>query len=293
MKKFIYLALIAALPFTSCVSKSSADKLQGEKDSLALIVAAKDSVINDVFLSLNGIAENLNVIKERENIISSSIDSGDIKKQSTAKISEDIESINQLLIQNRETISRLQHNAAMLKKANVKVAALEKLIKEMTTQIEAKDAEIVTLKDELRQRNIQVTELTGAVTGLNTKVADLSESKNKLEGEVKSQGDILNTAYYIVGSQKELLGKEIVYKSGFIGRTLKINENRSLDSFTQVDIRNFDEVIIGKKGVSLVSSHPTGSYEFVMNDKDVFSSLVITDKTKFWEYSKVLVISYK
>ena len=43
----------------------------------------------------------------------------------------------------------------------------------------------------------------------------------------------------------------------------------------------------------LVSSHPAGSYEFVMNADGVFEELQIKDKTKFWEYSKVLVVSYK
>lgn len=293
MKKIIYVAVVMVLPLLSCVSKKSADKLQGDKDSLAMIVAAKDSMINDVFLSLNGITENLNAIKVRENIISSAIDTEDIKKHSAARISEDIESINQLLIQNRETIAQLERSAEALKKADIKTTALENLIKQMTTQIESKDAEIGALKEELRVKSLQIDELNTKVTGLNTVVADLSETNTKLEGEVKSQGDILSTAYYIVGSQKELLAKEIVYKSGFIGRTLKINENRSLDSFTQVDIRSFEEIIIGRKGVVLVSSHPADSYEFVMSGKDVFSSLVITDKAKFWEYSKVLVVSYK
>lgn len=90
-----------------------------------------------------------------------------------------------------------------------------------------------------------------------------------------------------------MLAKEIVYKSGFIGRTLKINESRSLDSFTKVDIRHFDSVVIGQKKVTLVSSHPAGSYEFVQDEKGVYESLIIKDKRKFWEYSKVLVISYK
>ena len=149
------------------------------------------------------------------------------------------------------------------------------------------------LKNNLEQMHVQVAELHEQVSGLNTQVTGLSEAKASLEGEVKGQTDILNTAYYIVGSEKELLAKEIVYKSGFIGRTLKINESRSLDSFTKVNIRHFDSVVIGQKKVTLVSSHPAGSYEFVQDEKGVYESLIIKDKRKFWEYSKVLVISYK
>ncbi|HIV60098.1 hypothetical protein GHJ49_00725 [Alistipes sp. dk3620] len=281
------------LLLASCTGGQKTERLTSQNDSLAVVVAQKDSVLNEVFSSLSIVTENLNAIKSRENIINENIDKGEIPKGTTTQINEDIEAINQLLIANRQTIARLQQSADQLKKANVKIGSFEKLIAQLNAQIESKDQEIKILKQNLENMHVQVAELTEQVSGLNTQVSGLTAEKTSLEGEVKTQNNILNTGYYIVGSEKELLSKEIVYKSGFIGRTLKINENRSLDSFTQVDIRNFDDVKIGHKKATLVSSHPAGSYEFVMNDSGVFESLVIKDKSKFWEYSKVLVISYK
>lgn len=292
MRKILYLCMLL-LPFASCVSKQNAEKLVGEKDSLTLIVAQKDSVFNEVLTSLTAVAENLNAIKIREKIITQSVDSGEIPKGATTQINEDIEAINQLLLENKQTISRLEETAAQFKKANLKIASLEKLIAQMTAQIETKDQEIKVLKHNLENMHVKVAELNEAVSGLNTQVSSLTTEKTSLQGEVKSQTDILNTGYYIVGLEKELLAKEIVYKSGFIGRTLKINENRSLDSFTQVDIRNFNDVKIGHKKATLVSSHPVESYQLVANAEGLFEELIIKDKTKFWEYSKVLVISYK
>ena len=285
MKKILYLFVLLLL--ASCTGGQKTERLTSQNDSLAVAVAQKDSVLNEVFSSLSTVTENLNAIKSRENIINENIDKGEIPKGTTTQINEDIEAINQLLIANRQTIARLQQSADQLKKANVKIGSF------VNAQIESKDQEIKILKQNLENMHVQVAELTEQVSGLNTQVSGLTAEKTSLEGEVKTQNNILNTGYYIVGSEKELLSKEIVYKSGFIGRTLKINENRSLDSFTQVDIRNFDDVKIGHKKATLVSSHPAGSYEFVMNDSGVFESLVIKDKSKFWEYSKVLVISYK
>ena len=291
MKKILYLFVLLLL--ASCTGGQKTERLTSQNDSLAVAVAQKDSVLNEVFSSLSTVTENLNAIKSRENIINENIDKGEIPKGTTTQINEDIEAINQLLIANRQTIARLQQSADQLKKANVKIGSFEKLIAQLNAQIESKDQEIKILKQNLENMHVQVAELTEQVSGLNTQVSGLTAEKTSLEGEVKTQNNILNTGYYIVGSEKELLSKEIVYKSGFIGRTLKINENRSLDSFTQVDIRNFDDVKIGHKKATLVSSHPAGSYEFVMNDSGVFESLVVKDKSKFWEYSKVLVISYK
>ena len=271
----------------SCGRSSENGSSAKRNDSLERVVAQKDSVINDVFASMNAVAENLSAIKLRENIINASLDSGEIPKQSAVKINEDIAAIDRLLQENRRTINRLQQSA------NVRVASLEKLIAQLQSQVESKDQEIVVLRKNLENMNVQVAQLSEQVTGLHTQVSDLSEEKASLEGDLKTQSDILNTGYYMVGPEKELLQKEIVYKSGFIGRTLKINENRSLESFTQIDIRNFDGLKIGHRKAVLVSSHPAGSYEFVMNADGVFEELQIKDKSKFWEYSKVLVVSYK
>lgn len=292
MKKIVF-AFLLCIPFISCVSKKSADTLTAKNDSLTAVVAQKDLIINDVFVAMNGIAENLNNITAREKVISASLDNGEIKNQTTAQINRDIEAIDRLLVQNRENIQRLQANVEQLRKANVKIDGLEKLVAQLNTQLEQKDQEIVIFRKNLQNLNIQVAELSIQVGDLNTQVTALSDEKSVLEGEIKTASDVLNTAYYIVGDEKELLKKEIIYKSGFIGRTVKINENRSLDSFTQVDVRDFDEVLVGQKKATLVSSHPAGSYIFETNSQGVFESIVIVDKDRFWEYSKVLVVSYK
>lgn len=290
MKKIVYFALILLIS-ASCVGRRSVKELQGQKDSLQVALQERDSIIGEVFSSLNNITENLNLIKSRENIITYSISSAsEIKKSTTAQMSEDIASIDSLLQKNKSRLSALER---MLNKSNIKIASLEKLIKEMSVQIENKNKDILALNKELALKSSQIVSLNEKVDELGGDVSKLSSENKNLSGEVRSKTELLNSAYYIIGSEKELVEKEIVYKSGFIGRTLKINENRSLDSFTPVDIRNFDEVIIGKKKMTVVSYHPSGSYEIVKNDKGEVLSLTITDRDKFWQDSKVLIIAYK
>lgn len=292
MKKILYLMLLL-LPLAACKGTKNTEQLARERDSLSTLLSQKDSMMDNVFTAMNAISENLDAIKTREKLITKSSANEELRKQSATQISQDIEAINQLLLQNKETIARLQRSADALKQANVKIGGLEKMIAQLNRQVEEKDQEISLLKGNLQNMQARVSELNTRVSDLNTQVTDLNQQRETLAGEVKSTVDALNTAYYIVGSEKELLSKEIVYKRGFIGRTLKINENRSLESFTQVDLRLLDEVMVGQKKATLVSSHPAGSYDWIMNSDGVFESLKITDKAKFWEYSKVLVISYK
>ena len=107
----------------SCGRSSENGSSAKRNDSLERVVAQ-----NDVFASMNAVAENLSAIKLRENIINASLDSGEIPKQSAVKINEDIAAIDRLLQENRRTINRPQQSADQLKKANVRVASLEKLI---------------------------------------------------------------------------------------------------------------------------------------------------------------------
>ena len=130
MKKFAFL-LLFLLPLVSCVNRQGADQVESIKDSLTRVVAAKDSMINEVFASMNAVAENLNAIKVREKIINKNIDNGEIRNQTPTQINEDVEAINQLLLQNRETIARLQQSANQLKKANINIANMEKLIAQL------------------------------------------------------------------------------------------------------------------------------------------------------------------
>lgn len=293
MRRIFILLIILALPMVGCVERPVKVEVSGEADSLKMVILEKDSLLESVFISMGDLAANLNRIKEREDVITSIVGGEELAKEPLTQIEEDIGAIDKLLLENRNTIARLNQSVMQLKSANHKVGSLEKLVEQMNQQSELKDREIAKLKSDLKELNLEVEAMALNVEDLAGQVDDLTQSREELKGEIREQSDLLNTAYYIVGSRKELLDKEIIYKSGFIGRTLKVNENRSLEAFVGVDRRIFDEVIIGYKSVDIVTSHPDDSYEFVMNDSGIYLSLVITDKERFWEYSKVLVISHK
>ncbi|MCD8171932.1 MAG: hypothetical protein LUD76_00450 [Alistipes sp.] len=285
MRKLTILALVVTL--CSCLGpQKPAEQHPVAEDTLQREKEFSDSLLSEVFASLTEITDNLNTIKIRENLITTSYNSGEIQVEPTAVIRADIAAIDELLAENRRALDRLRHNADQLKKANRQVESLERLLSAFADQIAAKDHEINALKEELRIKTEQVETLT---SGLEEE----TRLRGELETELESTTGMLNTAYYIVGSAKELKRKGITGKSGFIGRTTVVNDNHELDDFTAIDLRTFDELILGRKNVEVVTSHPEGSYVFVMGERGVYQSLVITDKARFWATSKILVVSYK
>lgn len=275
----------------SCVSRKTANQLTTQKDSLAQVAAAKDSILNDVFASLAVISENLDSIKSREDIVTAS--KGELNREIKTKIAEDIQEIDQLLKENRETIERLKSSATQLRRANVRITQLDKLVATLNAQLDQKDREIASMKADLEKRNIEVRQLTSKVTELSSTVAQLDVKRAALEIQVDSQARELNTAYYIVGNAKELIAQGVITKSGFLRKTFKVSGDNDINNMTKVDIRNTSGFKINHQRIAIASAHPSDSYTLVKNAKGEIEKLEIKDRVRFWENSHVLVIVCK
>ena len=287
--KIKHIATAAALGvvalLASCVSRQVAVEAESRSDSLELVVSAKDSLINAVFADINAISENLALIKSRENLITVAGES-EGGRRPVEEIDNDIKAIDRLLRENRAKIESLQRSAAQLRKANLRIDGLEKMIADMNRQLAEKKAEVEQLRESLVRMGDEVKSLTEEVAVRSAEVENLSGVKVELQNQ-------LNTVYYIVGAEKELRDAQIINKQGFIGRTLTVGRNSNFDSFTMADSRLLSEVPVGQKKATLVTSHPEGSYELVTDANKVVEKLIITDPVRFWESSKILIISCK
>ena len=287
--KMKHIATAAALGvvalLASCVSRQVVVEAESRSDSLELVVSAKDSLINAVFADINAISENLALIKSRENLITVA---GEAEggRRPVEEISNDIKAIDRLLRENRAKIESLQRSAAQLRKANLRIDGLEKMIADMNRQLAEKKTEVEQLRESLVRMGDEVKSLTEEVAVRSAEVENLSGEKVELQNQ-------LNTVYYIVGAEKELRDAQIINKQGFIGRTLTVGRNSNFDSFTMADSRLLTEIPVGQKKATLVTSHPEGSYELVTDSNKIVEKLLITDPVRFWESSKILIISCK
>lgn len=238
---------------------------------------AKDGQIEEYIKSMNEIYDNLAVIKEKENLINTNIDltNGEINESMKDKIVEDIALINSLLQDNKNKMANLN---SRLKKSNLKVVELEKMIQNLMKQIEEKDAEIGSLQSQLASANEQLKVL-------------FEEYNNRIE-EIGEQTDKLNTAFYCYGTSKELKEKGVISKEGGfigIGKTTKLSDDFNKEYFTQIDISLIQQIDLMTKKAKLITNHPANSFKFEGNDEKV-EKLIITDPSNFWSASKYLVI---
>jgi len=293
MKKLLLLMLIPAMLMTVSCNKMKEEnaRLKAKNDSLLALGFQKDTTVMEFVRAFNEIQSNLDSIKMKENIIGQNTKGGtEVQASAREQITGDINSIYEMLQKNRATVASLQKK---LKASNTKNAELEAMIDNLNKSIVEKDAQIAELKDQLGKLNIKVTDLGNQVATLNTNVDNLSAENKAKQQAIEEKTAALNTAYYVIGTTKELKDKNVIDKKGGfigIGRTKSIKDFDK-SNFTKVDITAFTEIPVNKKKATLLSNHPAGSYKLESASKKSVDKLVILNYTDFWSRSKFLVIA--
>ncbi|MGE0078948.1 MAG: hypothetical protein AB7S48_13900 [Bacteroidales bacterium] len=284
--KFIILGLTFLMAISACNQKEKRqiDLLTKENEALRNDAKAKDSTINQFFILINEIEENLAEVKQRQQVISqNAIQDRELKNDVREQIDEDIQTINELMDKNRKTIAYLNRK---LKESNLKVAEFERMLSQTMQQLDAKDAEITELKE-------QLTALNFSVETLNAKVDTLTEDNIALTLKVNKQTEAINSAWYAFGSKKELLAHGVIDKTGGflgIGRTTKMKADFDHSYFTKVDISQTKSIDLFVKKAKIITTHPSDSYQLITSENGNVEKIEITNPDKFWSASKYLVV---
>jgi len=289
MRKISYLLLIVVVVVATGCNRKEIARLKAQNDSLMLAGGSKDANLVEFVDAFNSIQANLDTIKQKEQIINKTAKEGfEVKGDRKEQIQSDINYIYNLLQKNRMLVAEL---SSKLKKSNIHAAELQKMIDNLNTQIAEKDGQIATLKEELGKLNIQVQTLNTQVTDLNTNVSNLNTVNSEKQKVIEEKTAELNTAYFIIGTMKELKEKNIIKNDGFLGTAKDLSSDIDKSLMTKVDITTVTSIPIMKKKATILSTHPASSYK-IDGDKTA-DNLIILNQAEFWSMSKVLVISVK
>lgn len=240
------------------------------------LLADKEAAMTEFVHSFNEIQQNLNEIKAKEKIISVSSDDKEFKKSNKDQIINDIQLIYDLLDKNKQKVASLSKK---LKNSNLKIEEIELAVTNLTNQLADKETEITGLKSKLETLNVDFA---------NLKIRYAEEQQ-----ESNSKTEKLNTAYYVVGSKKDLTKKGLITKKGgFIGIGKVAESSAVVDGnyFTKIDITQTTEIPIHGDKVKLVSVHPADSYKLVEGSASI-DKIMILNPAKFWSTSKYLIIT--
>lgn len=271
------------------------EALQLEKSNLSENINQRDSTINDLFYTFNEIDENMTFIKARRSQLSLEA-SEELNVNRKTAILNDIRLMDSMLVASGQHIEDLEKR---LKDSGIKMRAFENRIAALNTTLSESGAEIEMLRVSLDEKNYQISGLSTQIEEFHATVEEKEEVirvKEDVIVEKENQISNLNTAWYTMGSFKELKEHGILSRTGGIlglGSTKSVQENFSNEYFTELDIREVKTIpIASTKSARIVTDHPHNSYDFVYAD-GLISALVIENPNEFWKISKYVVIETK
>lgn len=283
MKQIIPAIMLFALIAVSC-NRAELERVNQENAQLKEQLATRDADMEGFMQVFNEIGDNLADIRTREKMIvknSATTENGD----RVTSVKDDIRAIDEMMKQNKENLARLNER---LKNSTGENSQLKRMVEGLQTTIREKDQEIVQLVSQLETLNIEVQDLYSSVSDLRMETIE--------QGKViDTQVEELNTAWYVIGNEKDLREKEIITKEGGfigIGRVNKLNRDFDEEAFTKIDIRQKMVFDLDAKKLKLITSHPSDSYLLRQNeDTKRFYRFEIVDPEAFWKNSNYMVLA--
>ena len=220
-------------------------------------------------------------LRQKRILLTRTQTSGELKRSDKDQIKSDITSIYALMLKDKHQLAVL---SSKLKSSGLKLEEFQKLVDHLQSDIKEKDSTLASLRDRLSAMNIQINLANQKIDTLNNVVQNQGQQINSQSQTINDETVALNTAYYILGTSKEL-NKDNIIK----GSKLLPDFNKNL--FTRVDIRSTKEIPIPKetKKIKLITNHPPSSYRLITEGK-IVKSIVVTDEKAFWSTSKYLVL---
>lgn len=285
MKKVTVFAIIciAMLANVSCGNKTEGNP---EADSLRNVVDSKMAEMDEMTLFLDAVNVSMDSVIDMEGGILRTMGEGNLSVKD--QIKQNLESYKLILARQHERIAILEEK---LKNGDAKSQKMLKTIASLKKQLGEKDQAIVELTEELEKRNFDIQTLKGHVDRLNSNVAQLKEENKAQEVALETQSDMMNEAYVLIGSKKELKNAGLL-AGGSLFKKSKLDMSQvNVSAFKKIDIRKIKTFSIPAKKAEILTQAPTGSYTMTTNDNGT-CTLTVTDVTKFWSVSNFLVVKY-
>lgn len=280
MKKIVLGAMIAIFA-TSC-NQEEIKRLTYQRDSIQQVKDQTEAQMNDYLATIMMVQSNIKNIKETEMGIIQNVEGAEgVTSESKERIQESFQSITEYIANSKKQIEQLE---ADLSSAKQSAASFKGIVAGLKRDLKERTEEIQKLKSQLEEKDIKIAELDKAVERLNAMQDSLNNVSSQQAAAIKAQDEELNTAWYIIGTKKELKAKGL--KEGDL-KTARINKS----IFTKVDIREFTGLDLGSKKAKLYTSHPATA--FSLDRKSATEKTLvfkIKDYSSFWASSRILVI---
>lgn len=300
MRKII-VAMAAVITLTAC--DKSKQQLEQKVAELQIMESQKDSLIQEVMSTTQFVGDltadlaAVKALNAGKPVASQAAElEGKTPAQMRATVRERV----------RELASRFQESESRLAQSRERVKNLGGSNAEMQKQLAVYDSTINSLRVVLESQKTEIAALSEQVLGLQAANATLAAVKDTLTMQKEQLTNTVSTmtlesnkAYYVVGTEKDLLAKGIIIKTGgFLGfgKTIAPAVSLKEHDFTEID-RMRDSVISfpDAKKKYTIASRQDPQFLAVAPDKnrELTVGLKVSAPEQFWAPSKFLIVIEK
>lgn len=294
MRRFSALLVLAPIALAAC---TNGDKLRA--DSLAAVQAEQLQLMDQLAAQKDSLT---NVVLDADKFIST-VDStiSTVKGLPKSKRTQPLESpIEEQLHNRREMLERVNALVARARTTANQLAEARK----RETALRGENDSLRTANDRLMARieadQQMITDLGETITRQTVQITGLQTQVDSLGLEMRSLGANHYRAYYVVGTEEELLEKGIVQREGGanllfvrLGRTLQPSRLLDPSQFIPIDQRDIRDIPLpdSTRRYQIVSRQSLDAADVAERDRATFrGGLHIADANKFWAPSRYLII---
>ena len=260
-------------------------QLSAQKDSLAKVIIDADDFIMSIDSQIRTV-KGLPTSKR-------------VSRRSESPMEEQIETRKEVLARVGALVERAKVTATQLAASRAREKALKGEVEEAQAQLSEAQAKLMDVESRRVNDHMTIGELGITIERQTARIAELELRVDSLVTETRTMGEKHYRAYYIAGTERELLEKGVIQREGGAnliiahpGRTLQ--PARTLDPalFNAIDQRATREIPLDStKRYRVVSRQNLDRATVRERDSSTFRGpLQIADVDRFWAGSRYLIL---
>lgn len=283
-----------AFPLVAAVGCGPSKKVQAQLSQLDSLTAQRDSLFSEVAQNarlMNQLNTELNKVQGL-----SAQDSASAESPIAASRANLLGKVRQITTRLAESEKRLAANRRQLRRIGGQADSLKDRV--ATLESQASDFQAM-----IESQKTTVASLTQRVQELETMNVALRDTMTNMQDTIATLASRENTAYYVVGTEKELLDRGVIRKEGghrvlFIfgkaGQTIVPARQLDTAAFTPINLREMTEIPLPDSTVQYkIASRQDLTYLATPvegGNKVQGTALKIENPDEFWRLSKFLIV---
>lgn len=279
MKALIFILVIILV--TGCKYKKQSEQLLLDKNELSAQMTECDSTLRTYSESFQNMVATIGEMLPENQDLAQPGKGEDFREDADRAVKVLVDAYRESESNYRVMRNRYANASSRVSEIEGELADLRLMVEEKDSIINVSKTEISGLNDSLEEVNMKVDDLVAGN-------AELSERIGMMTGQ-------MNTAYYAIGTEDELISGNIIEKTGgflgFLGRVNTFSPSLDREALEKIDIREHKTFTLktNPRKIEIITLHPSSSYKMeVVNSEEVV--VTVTDPEKFWSLSNYLVI---